>query len=35
MLWQLTQLRRLELRRVGLDVAPVSPGMTAETLEEG
>lgn len=34
MLWQLTQLRRLELRRVGLDVAPVGPGTTVEDLRE-
>lgn len=34
MLWQLTQLRRLELRRVGLEVAPVGPGTTVEDLRE-
>ncbi len=35
MLWQLTQLQRMELRRVGVEVAPVGPAMTAETLDEG
>lgn len=35
MLWQLTQLQRMALRRVGVEVAPVGPGMTAETLDEG
>ncbi|HSM35753.1 MAG TPA: hypothetical protein VK837_05075 [Longimicrobiales bacterium] len=34
LLWQLTQLRRMELRRVGLEVAPVSPHMDPETLAE-
>ncbi len=34
MLWQLTQLRRLELRRVGLEVAPVGPEMTVDDLKE-
>jgi hypothetical protein len=34
LLWQLTQLRRMELRRVGLEVAPVSPHMDADTLAE-
>ncbi len=34
MLWQMTQLQRLELRRIGLDVAPVGPGTRVEDLSE-
>lgn len=35
MLWQLTQLRRIELRRSGLEVAPVGPGTTIDDLTDG
>ena len=35
MLWQMTQLRRMELRRVGVEVDPVGPGTTVEDLTPG
>lgn len=35
MLWQMTQLRRMELRRVGVEVDPVGPDTTVEDLTPG